>query len=140
MTPRLPRSVGLRPVFFPPERCLRHRSIHTHPAPVDAVQFVKLLDPGIPEFQEDASLNPLLKAVMRSRFGTQVGVRESFPLTAGAQNVEDGVGAPAIGDTGAAAAEAVGVEAHRDERLQDGPESVGNTEAGGGWIIARALA
>src|SRR3712207_7670064 len=44
LTPLLPRSVGFRPVFFPPERCLRHRSIHAQPLPVDALQLLKLLD------------------------------------------------------------------------------------------------
>src|SRR3712207_8319772 len=38
LTPRLPRSVGFGPVFFPPERCLRHRAIHTQPVPVQALQ------------------------------------------------------------------------------------------------------
>src|SRR6478736_5166033 len=64
LTPLLPRSVGFRPVFFSPERCLRHRSIHTQPSPVDALQFVKLLDAGIPQLQEDASFDPFLEAVM----------------------------------------------------------------------------
>ena len=77
---------------------------------------------------------------MRRGFGTQVGVREGVPLAASAQDIEDGVGAAAVGDTGASSAEAVGVEAHRDERLEDGPEGVGDAEAGGGWIIVRALA
>src|SRR5688500_2920293 len=74
LTPLLPRSVGFRPVFFPPERCLRHRSIHAQPVPVDTFQFIKLLDPRVPEFLKHASLNPLLEAVVSSGLGTQVGV------------------------------------------------------------------
>ena len=139
MTPRLPRSVGFRPVFFPPERCLRHRSIHAQPIPVDPFQFIKLFNAGVPEFLKDASLNPFLKSVMSSGFGTQVGVLEGFPLAAGAKNVENGIGAASVRDAGSASAEAMGVEADRDERLKDGPQSIGDAEGGGGWIVARAL-
>src|SRR5919199_4984088 len=64
LTPRLPRSVGLRPVFFPPERCLRHRAIHAQPLPVDAVQLIKLLDPSKPELLKNPCRDPFLKAVV----------------------------------------------------------------------------
>src|SRR5215210_3698825 len=54
LTPRLPRSVGLRPVFFPAQWRLGHRPVHAQPVPVNALQFVKLLQARLPEFQEDA--------------------------------------------------------------------------------------
>src|SRR5687767_5263755 len=138
LTPLLPRSVGFGPVFFSPERCLRHRSIHAQPVPVDALEFVKLLDACLPELQEDASLDPLLEAVVSSGFGTQVGLVESFPLTASAQDVEDGVGAAAVRDAGASTTEAVGVDVLREKRLKDSPEGIRDAEAGGGWIVSSA--
>jgi hypothetical protein len=104
------------------------------------LQFIELLDSGIPEFQEDASLNPFLEAVMSRRFGTQVSVLEGVPLAASAQNVENGSGAAAIGDARSSSAEAVSVEAHGNERLKNSPEGVRDAEGGGGWIIASALA
>src|SRR5919199_3959969 len=119
LTPLLPRSVGVRPVFFPPERCLRHRSIQTQPGPVNAVQFSKLLDPGIPEFQEDACRHPFLKAVMGGGFGTQVGLVQGLPLAPGAQDVEDGIGTAPVGDARAATTKAVRIQPNRDEGLQD---------------------
>ena len=86
-----------------------------------------------------ASLDPLLKAGVSGGFGAQVGMLQGFPLAASAQDVEDGVSAAAVGNAGASSAEAVGVEAHRDEWLQDGPQGIRDAETGGGWIVARAL-
>ncbi len=139
LTPLLPRSVGFLPVLSPPERCLRHRSIHAQPVPVDALQFIKLLDTGVPELQEDACLDPLLEAVMSGGFGTQVGLVEGLPLAASAKNVEDGIGTASIGDTRSSSAKAVRVEAYRNERLKHGPQSIGDAEAGRRWIVASAL-
>ncbi len=76
---------------------------------------------------------------MSSRFGAQVGVLQGFPLTASAQDVEDSVGAASVGDAGPASTKAMGVEANGNERLKDGPQRIRDAEAGGGWIIARAL-
>src|SRR5215210_4589595 len=137
LTPCLPRSVGLRPVFSPPERCLGHRSIHTQPVPVDPVQFIKLLNASVPEFLKNARLNPFLKAVMGGGFGTQVRVLEGFPLTTRAEHIENGIGAATVGDAGPTAPKAVGVEPHRDERLQHSPEGIGNAEAGGRPVVGR---
>ena len=130
----------MRPVFFPTERFLRHRAIQTKTLPVDAIQFIELLDTCIPEFLKHASLDPLLKAVVSRGFGTQVGVVEGFPLAASAKNVENGIGAAAVGDAWASSAEAVGVDTNGNERLKDGPQSIRDAEGGGGWIVARALA
>src|ERR687886_2322448 len=70
LTPCLPRSVGFGPVFFPPKRCLRHRSVHTQPVPVNALQLVKLFHSCKPEFLEDPRLDPLLEAVVGGGLGT----------------------------------------------------------------------
>src|SRR5919202_87513 len=117
LTPCLPRSVGLRPVFFPPERCLRHRSVHAQPAPVNAVQLIELLDARQPQFLENSGVDPLLKAVVRGGLGTQVGLVQGLPLAAGAQHVEDGVSAAAVGDARASTAKAMRIDPDRDERL-----------------------
>ena len=71
LTPLLPRSVGLRPVFFPAQRRLGHRPIHAQPVPVDAVQVVKLLHARLPQLQKDAGLDPFLKAVVGGGLGAQ---------------------------------------------------------------------
>src|SRR5947207_2095589 len=62
-TPLLPRSVGLEPVFFPAQRRFGHRPVHREPLPVNSMEFIKLLNSGLPEFEEDARLHPLLKAI-----------------------------------------------------------------------------
>src|SRR5215211_4588635 len=54
LVPFLPRSVGLGPVFFPPERGLGHAPVHAQPRPVDASQGVVLQEPALPQHQEEA--------------------------------------------------------------------------------------
>src|SRR5262249_44989255 len=73
LTPRLARSVGFLPVFFPPERRLGHAAVHAQPAPVDALEVVVLQQPGLPQRQEHAGGDPLLKAVVRGRTGAEAG-------------------------------------------------------------------
>jgi hypothetical protein len=104
------------------------------------VQFIELLHPGIPQFLKDAGRDPLLKAVVGRGFGTQVGLVQGLPLAAGAEDVENGVSAAAVGNARSPTAEAVRVEANGNKRLKDGPEGIRDAEAAGGWIIARALA
>jgi len=38
--------------------------------PIDALQFVELGNPRLPEFQEDIRYDPLLKPIMRGGLGT----------------------------------------------------------------------
>src|SRR3954452_20037364 len=64
LTPRLPRSVGLQPVFFPTQRRLAHRSVQRQPCPLNAVQRVIGQQPCAPERCEHARLDPFLKAPM----------------------------------------------------------------------------
>src|SRR5580693_2561461 len=48
LTPSLPRSVGFFPVFFPTQRRLRCRPVHTLPLPVDPLQIVILYQGELP--------------------------------------------------------------------------------------------
>src|SRR3954468_22476049 len=62
LTPLLPRSVGLRPVFFPTQRRLAHRPVQRQPRPVNAPQHVIGQQPLAPERGKHARLDPFLKA------------------------------------------------------------------------------
>src|SRR5690349_1280137 len=84
---------GIGPSFLPAQRGFGHRSVHTQPVPLKPAQLIKLLDSGLPQLQEDASLHPLLKAVMCGRMRTEIGLIESLPLAAGSQDVENRVSA-----------------------------------------------
>src|SRR5215475_4916964 len=64
LTPFLPRSVGLGPVFFPAQRSFRHGFVHGEPVPVDPTQFIETLDASLPQFEKNASFYPFLKAVV----------------------------------------------------------------------------
>src|SRR5438270_3942555 len=66
-TPLLPRSVGLGPVFFPAQGGFGHRPIHREPFPINALEFLKLRESGLPEVEEDSRSHPLLKAIMGRR-------------------------------------------------------------------------
>src|SRR2546421_8300854 len=79
LTPLLPRSVGLGPVFFPPERGLGHGPIHAQPFPVDALEEVVLQEARLPELEEDAGLDPLLEAVVGGGTGNEAGGVEGLP-------------------------------------------------------------
>src|SRR6516162_4852630 len=124
LTPSLPRSVGLLPAFFPPERGLAHRPVHAQPGPVDAHEEVVLQQARLPELQEDAGLYPLLEAVVGGRAGAERGGVQGLPLAAGAQHVEDGVQTIPVRAPGPAAAEAVGVGSFGDQRPQLLPQLV----------------
>ncbi len=114
--------MGFLPVFFPPEGCLGHAPVHTQPLPVDALQAVIFEKPRLPQGQEDAVLDPLLKAVVGGRSRTELGGVQGFPLTAGAQDEENGIHAHPVWSARPTSAEAVGVhilgEVHLDFRPQ----------------------
>ena len=109
MAPRLPRSVGFRPVFFPPERRLGHAAVHAQPAPVDALQVVVGHQARLPQRQEHAGLCPLLEAVMGRGAGAELGGVQRLPGDAGAQHKEDGVQAHPVRGARLTAAEGMGV-------------------------------
>src|SRR5262245_48328565 len=83
LTPFLPRSVGFLPVFFPPEGRLGHAPVHRQPGPVDPLEEVVLQQAGLPEFQEDAGLDPLLEAVVGRGAGAELGGVQRLPRHAG---------------------------------------------------------
>src|SRR5947209_4598380 len=109
LTPFLARSVGFLPVFFPPERCLGHAPVHTQPGPVDPLPLVVGQQARLPHFLEDAGRDPFLEAVMRGGTGAKAGGVQGLPLTAGAEDEEDGLHADAVGGPRPAAAEAMRV-------------------------------
>src|SRR5437763_16813996 len=85
LVPRLARSVGFLPVFFPPERRLGHATVHAQKGPVDALQIVVGHQPRLPQCQKDAGAHPLLETVMGCRAGAEAGGVQRLPLAAGAQ-------------------------------------------------------
>ena len=118
LTPLLPRSVGLAPVFPPAQGRLGHGPVHAHPTPVQPLQFVVAFQSHPPQLQEHPSGNPFLKAQVGGGAGTDARGVQRFPLAAGAQHVEDAVGAGAVGNPGTAAAEPVGVHMLGDQGFQ----------------------
>src|SRR5215510_12707830 len=126
LTPRLARSVGLGPVFFPPEGCLGHAAVHAQPRPVDFLQVVVLQQASAPHLQEDAGLDPFLEAVVSGGAGAEDGGVEGFPRRAGAQVEEDGIHAHTVGGPRFAAAEAVGVHMFWEEPFDFLPEVIGD--------------
>src|SRR5258706_5694588 len=139
LTPDLPRSVGLRPVFPPAQGRLGQRPIHRQPVPLDPAQLRKLLDSGLPQFEEDARFHPGLKPIMRRRMRAQLSLVERLPLATGPQDEEDGVCASAISDAWPPTPKAMGDDRHRQQRLEDRPQLIRDAQARRGTAIGRAL-
>src|SRR5262249_26330400 len=126
LAPLLALSVGLGPVFFPPERRLGHAPVHAQPPPVDALQGVVPQEAALPQPQEGPVGDPLLEPVVGRRAGDEARGVQRLPLAAGAQDEEGGVGALAVGLARPAAAEAVGVGPLVDQRPHLRPQLVGD--------------
>lgn len=137
LTPRLPRSVGLGPLFFPCQRGFGHRTVHTQPLPIDPVQFVKAFQTALPEFHKDAFRFPFLKTGVGSRTRTEVRFIQSFPLTARPQHIENAIGTFSIRNTGTPPAEAMGILVNRQQGLEDCPERVAYMKGRSGLVIRR---
>ena len=131
LAPRLPRSVGFLPVFFPPERRLGHTAVQAQPGPVDALPAVVGEQAGFPQGLEDAGLDPLLEAVVGGGARAEAGGVQGLPLAAGAEDEEDGLHTDPVGGAGATAAEAVGVGVLGEEQRDGFPEVVGDAPAVG---------
>jgi hypothetical protein len=101
--------VGFFPVFFPPEGCLGHAPVHAHERPVDALQTVVVQQASLPQGEEDAGLDPFLKAVVGGGTGAEAGGVQGLPLAAGTEAEEDSVHTNAVGSPWPAAAKAMGV-------------------------------
>ena len=130
--------MGLGPVFFPTQRGFRQRPVHCQPVPLDAAQFIKRLDPFLPEFEKDARLHPGLKTIMRRRMGAYFGLVEGAPLAARAQDVEDGIRTAPVRHPRASSAKAMRIEVYRQHRLEDRPHFIRNAKAGRRAVIRRS--
>src|SRR5436309_9909536 len=80
LTPRLPRSVGLRPVFFPTQRRLSHRPVESQPSPVDAAERVVGQQAVAPECLEHPGLYPFLETPMSRGRRADAGLVQRVPL------------------------------------------------------------
>src|SRR4051812_21559058 len=68
---------------------------------------------------------------------TQIRGVHRPPLTARAQDIEDGIGTLPIGDPGATAPKSMAVHVHRQYGLEDRPECIRDTVAGRDFIHRR---
>src|SRR5215210_6658589 len=85
-TPRLPRSVGLGPVFPPAERGLAHRPVQRQPRPIDAAKGVVGQQPLAPERREHPSAGPFLEPPVRRGGRADARLPERVPLAPRAQH------------------------------------------------------
>jgi hypothetical protein len=111
----------LGPVFFPAQGRFGHRPVHREPLPVNALQFVKLLQSCLPELEEDTLIDPFLKAIMGRRMRTQLGLIQGLPLTPRSQHVKNGVSTGSIWHAWPSSTKAVRVHMHRQQGLQNLP-------------------
>jgi hypothetical protein len=114
------------PVFFPPEGCLGHTPVHAQPGPVDPLPFVVGQQAALPHCQEDAGADPLLEAIVGRGARAEAGGVQRLPLAAGAQDVEDGLHANAVGRARLAAAEPVGVGVFGNHKGDSLPQVIGD--------------
>lgn len=86
LTPRLPRSVGLRPVLPPTQGRLAHGSVQRQPRPIDPDQIVVGQQALPPERLEHPGPRPVLEPAMGPGRGADPGGGERVPLASGAQH------------------------------------------------------
>jgi hypothetical protein len=65
----------------------------------------------------------------------QLGLVQRSPLAPGPQDEEDGIGAGAIRHTRSSPTKAMGIDVDGQQRLEDGPQLIGNPEACRGAVI-----
>jgi hypothetical protein len=118
--------VGFLPVFFSPERCLRHAPIHAQPFPVDGFQTIVFQQAFFPEFKEDTGAQPRLEAVMSSGPRAELGGIQRLPLATSPQDEEDGVHANTVRNARPATAKTMRVLVHRQQKFDFEPEFVRN--------------
>ena len=124
LTPRLPRSVGLRPLFFPAQGRLAHAPVCAQIPPVHPGQRVILGHRQRPQPLPDACFHPFHEPVVRRAVRTNPRRVQRPPLAAGAQQEKNRVRAVAVRAPGAPTAEAVRVLARRYHRRQFPPPHV----------------
>ena len=95
---------GVGAGFPPPKGALVMAPSMLTPTPVQTLQFAIAFQSHSPQLQEHSSGHPFLKAQVGGGPGTDARGIQGLPLAAGAQHVEDAVGAGAVGNPGTAAA------------------------------------
>ena len=126
LVPRLPRSVGFRPVRSPPSGALvMAPSIASHSQSSPFISSYSCRPRG-PEVDEDAGGGPLLEAAVGRGVRADAGGVQGPPLAAGAEHEEDGVHGLAVGDPGVVAAQRMGGPG-RQQRYDAFPQRVGDT-------------
>jgi hypothetical protein len=128
LTPRLARSVGFFPVFFPPEGRLGQTPVHAQPGPIDPFPALLSQQAYGPHLLKHPSSYPLLEAIMGVGAGTETRGIQRLPLTAGAQDKENRLQTPPIRRARPPATEGMGVHMRRKQFrdrlpqiLRDGP-------------------
>jgi hypothetical protein len=90
------------------------------------LQAVVVEQPQLPQGLEDTGLDPLLEAVVGGGTGAILGGIERLPLTAGAEDEEDGIGTDAISRAWPSPTEAVGIHMPRNTDFHDLPHVIGD--------------
>jgi hypothetical protein len=131
LVPRLPRSVGLGPVFFPPEPGLAQAAVHRLPLPVGTPQFLAFPQQYRPQLVEQIVGHKALKPAMhRTVVAKDLG--QLIPLAAGAQPEDDPIQGPAQIDPRPAGRRRWVIG--RQDRLQLIPDRIGDVYNGLGKL------
>ncbi len=93
LTPLLPRSVGLGPVFSPAQGGFGHRPVPAQPTAVQTLQLIVTFQTHPPQLPEHPSGGPLLEAQVGGGAGADPRGVQGLPRAAGAQHRADAVGA-----------------------------------------------
>ncbi|AMJ66019.1 hypothetical protein AXW84_11685 [Hymenobacter sp. PAMC 26628] len=116
LTPPLPRSVGLGPVFFSAQRRFVQRAVERHPRKIQPKQLVVVAQGLVPAAGKYAGLHPLLEPAVGGTALAQTGCIQRFPLAARAQNEEDGAPRVPVRDARPMAAQRVGLAHMRGQQ------------------------
>lgn len=121
--PSLARSVGLGPVFFPPEGRLGHCPIHREPAPINTFVFIVVQEPLTPDFVEYTCFQPLTEPSVRGGARADPRRIQGVPLAASAEHEQNGRHRVSVRDPRPVASQRM----HRprwQQRLDLGPQLV----------------
>ena len=129
LTPPLPRSVGLGPVFFPAQRRFVQRAVEGHPIKIQPNQVLVILQRHVPEVGKHARLYPLLKAGVGCAAGANARCAQRLPLTTRAQHEENAIQYLPVGYPPPVAAQRVRFRRVNGQvRPEPLPKRVGNAE------------
>ena len=130
LPPDLPRSVGLGPLFSP-----RSRAFVSAPS-------IASQSHSIPQSSSNRS-TPAFRSLKTTQASTQAWkcpcagawahklcLVQRLPLAAGAQDEEDRIGTGTIRHAQSSSTKAVRIDVDRQQRLQHGPQRIGNAESG----------